>query len=279
MEVLLTGASGVVGTSMLAQVPSGVVVHATVRSTPIAAAAPGVDRGGGRVRVVPIELTEAEAVAELVEQVRPDVVVHAAASMRSRSDVVGATASVVTATAACGVALIHLSTDMVFDGEHPPYSESSLPAPVTDYGRWKLEAERRVLRDVPDAAITRTSLVVSVDPPDRTTAGLLDAVRAGSPPSMFHDELRSPIRASDLAAQLWALVALGRDRRAGLWHLPGPEVLSRHDLAVRLCRAAALDPTSVPSASLRDHPTPRPRDLSLVSVRPRLPARRPGRVP
>lgn len=273
MEVLLTGAAGVVGTALLGGVPDAVRVHATLRSTPLAAA------GADRAVVEAVELTDAAAVTRLVERVRPDVVVHAAASMRSRSDVVEATRAVAGATAAVGAALVHLSTDTVFDGEHAPYDESSVPDPVNDYGRWKLEAERIATDAVPDAAITRTSLVVSSHPPDRTSAALLDAVRSATPPTMFHDELRSPIRSDDLGERLWALLALPRARRSGPWHLPGPEVLSRHELAVRVVRAAGLDPAAVGTASVRDHPTPRPRDLTLVSSRPALVDHPPRPVP
>ncbi len=275
MKVLLTGAAGVVGTALLASVPHGVQLTATARSTPVRS---GDQPTGGDV-IGPVELTDPVQVDRLVERTGADLVVHAAASMRSRSDVVEATHCVAGAAASAGAALVHLSTDTVFDGEHPPYSESSTPAPVNDYGHWKLDAELAARGAVHDATITRTSLVVSLHPPDRTSAAFLDAMRAGAPPTMFDDELRSPIRADDLAARLWALVALDRAQRGGVWHLPGPEVLSRHGLAVRLCRAAGLDAGGVPRASVRDHPSPRPRDLTLVSSRPTLVDAPPRPVP
>jgi len=258
----------VVGTALLRRLPSHVHVQATVRSTPVTGAGPADLHD--RAVVAPVELTDPTAVLQMVEQFRPDVVIHSAASVRSRADVVEATRSVAMAAASSGAALVHLSTDMVFDGEHAPFDESSPPAPVNDYGRWKLDAERIAHCEVPDVAVTRTSLVVSPSPPDRTSASLLEAVRSGSAPAMFVDEMRCPIHADDLAHRLWGLVGLGRAERAGVWHLPGPEVLSRHELARRLCRSAGLDPGAIRAASARDHHERRPRDLTLISNRPAL---------
>ena len=64
------------------------------------------------------------------------------------------------AAAAVGARLVHLSTDVVFDGEKgSPYAEEDEPAPVTDYGRDKADAERAVLEAYPGALVVRTSLI------------------------------------------------------------------------------------------------------------------------
>ncbi len=126
-----------------------------------------------------------------------------------------------------------------------------------------------MLARVPDACITRTSLLVSLDPPDAATSWLSRAVAEGDPPTLFTDELRTPLRAADLAAALWALVAMPRAERAGIWHLPGPEVLSRWQIGGRLAEAlglGAVEEVARPG-SIQDHPTPRPADLTLRSER------------
>lgn len=225
-----------------------------------------------------VDLRDPQAVDGLVADVAPDVVVHTAYSMGERSDIVDAAVETARACARHGVALVHLSSDVVFDGEHPPYSEGDPVGPVSAYGRWKLAAEQGVRELVPDACITRTSLVVSLEPPDRGTGWLLDAVRAGTPPTLFADEVRSPIRAVDLARAIWSLVGRDRSERAGVWHLPGPEAMSRCELGRRILAAAGLDPSAVVEGSLRDHPEPRPRDLTLRSVRP-WPGPEPSPVP
>lgn len=258
VRVLVTGGAGLVGGHLVASAPEGVEVVVTWRHS-----APPAGVGAYR-----LDLCDPAATRAVVERVRPQVIVHAAYSQHLRSDIVDATASVASAAAALGAALVHLSTDVVFDGTAPPYVESDPVSPVNDYGRWKAEAEEIARAAVPDACITRTSLVVDPDLPDRATAGLFGAVRAGSGPTLFVDEIRSPIRAVDLARSLWALVLLERDERSGIWHLPGPEALSRMQLGRRLLAAAGLDPAAVRAGSVADHPDPRPADLTLRSERP-----------
>ncbi len=257
----MTGGAGLVGGRLLASIPDEVEVAATWRTTPVTA---GLDRG---VQLRRLDLRDEAATREAVAATAADVVVHTAYSMGSRDDIVAATASVAAAAAGTGAALVHLSTDVVFDGESAPYLESDPVAPVNDYGRWKLEAERAAADAVPDVCITRTSLVVDLALPDRSTAALLDTVRGGGAPTLFVDEVRSPIRAVDLADTLWALLGLDRSPRAGVWHLPGPEALSRWELGTRLLAAAGLQPSSVVAVSARDHPDPRPADLTLHTER------------
>ena len=220
------------------------------------------------------------ATEALFAAVAPEVVVHTAYSMTDRAAIVEATEHVATGCRATGAALVHLSTDTVFAGDDPPYFETDLPRPITDYGRWKAEAEAIALTLVPDVCVTRTSLVVSLDPRDAATAWFVDAARAGERPTVFTDEWRTPLRAADLAEALWALIAESRADRAGVWHLPGPEVLSRWQIAERVADALGLGPLHeiARAGSIADHPTPRCADLTLGSERPR-PGPTPGRVP
>ena len=267
MRVLVTGGAGLVGAHVIASAPPGSEVEATWRSSPLAAGVVGHR----------VELSESTSTMRLLEQVRPDAVVHTAYSMALEHDVVAATTHVAAACQEVGAAMVHLSTDVVFGGDRAPYVESDPVAPINDYGRAKVEAEQVVREAVPDACITRTSLVVSMVPPDRGTQQLLGAVGAGERPTLFADEVRSPIRAVDLAAELWALRELSRDERSGVWHLPGPEALTRLQLGQRLLDAAGLDRSHVVEGSARARPSPRPADLTLRTLRA-MPGPRPSPV-
>ncbi len=183
---------------------------------------------------------------------------------------IAATRSVAAACAIHGVELIHLSSDVVFDGEHAPYAEDAPLVPVHAYGRAKAEAEADVASAVADAAVVRTSLVCATDPLDPRSAWVVDTLRAGDPITLFTDEIRCPVRADDLARMLWDIVALPRAERAGPWHLVGPDALSRHELGVLLAASARLGPG-------RDHRGEQPGPCGSPSAEPHAPGRAVGR--
>jgi len=253
MRVLVTGGAGLLGSALIRGAPEGVEVHATWRETPVAGA-----------EAHRVDLADAAAVDALLARLRPAIVIHTAYGKHDLDrDVVRATRGVAEACRRASAGLVHLSTDVVFDGERAPYDESAAPVPISDYGRAKAEAERAVGELLPGAAIVRTSVIVRVDEENETVRHL----RAGTLPPAFVDELRCAIAVDDLAAQLWEVALLPADRRGGVWNLAGPEALSRHALAVLLALRFGLDPRDVIPGLNRGFTPPRPRDLRLSTAR------------
>jgi len=258
MRILITGGAGNLGAEVIARAPSGVELHATRRTRPVEGA-----------EAHTVELSDQAATAALLERIRPDLVIHTAYSQNeAERDVWLATESLVRACVRAGSELIHLSSDVVFDGEHAPYAEDAEPAPVHDYGRSKAMAERLVRERLPGAAIVRTSLIVRTHPaPDPISAWVLTSLRDGEPVRLFVDELRCPIAVEDLAAQIWELAALPAAARAGFWHLAGPEAVSRYTLGVLVARRHGADAAAIIPARSRGAGLQRPRDLRLRTTR------------
>ncbi|MBW3572530.1 MAG: sugar nucleotide-binding protein [Gemmatimonadetes bacterium] len=257
MRVLITGGAGLLGGELIRQAPAGIDLLATRRSSPVMGA-----------ESESVELSDAEAVKALWMRVRPDAVIHTAYTQaQGERDVWRATQSVVRACRASGAALVYMSTDALLDGESSPYAEGAEPAPVHEYGRWKARAELHVRAEMPDAAVVRTSLIVRAEPPDRNSAWVVDALRRGDPVRLFTDELRCPVAVEDLAAQLWEVALLPPERRAGVWHLAGPEAVSRYALGILLALRHGLDPSAITPAPSASAPAPRPRDLRLLTAR------------
>lgn len=220
--------------------------------------------GGELLRLVPratgerVDVRDAAAVEDVLARLRPDVVIHTA----YRQD--GADAYAVTATgagnvaracAAAGIRLVHLSTDVVFDGAlGRPYVESDAPSPCSAYGRAKADAETLVQAACPDALLVRTSLVVG-GPGHEPSKHELTALDPHA--TFYEDELRSPVQVTDLAAALLELAAL---RLAGPLHVAGADDVSRADLA-ELVRGAPVRRASAPPG--------RPLDCRLDSSRAR----------
>jgi dTDP-4-dehydrorhamnose reductase len=171
-------------------------------------------------------------------------------------------ANVVAAARQAGARLVHLSTDVVFDGEKAgPYGEGDDARPVTAYGRAKLDAEHLVAAADPAALLVRTSLLYGGADPGPQERLVAQAVE-GADVTFFTDEIRCPVRVGDLAHALLDLAGLDV---AGLLHVAGGEVVSRADLARRLARTLGHD-----AAALRTGPSPagdRPRNCALDSSR------------
>jgi dTDP-4-dehydrorhamnose reductase len=197
-----------------------------------------------------VDVRDHIAVAAVAAQV--DAVVHTAYRHGGPDEwSTNVDGSAVVAAAASACRLVHLSSDLVFDGARGRYAENDEPAPVNDYGRSKAEAERRVAAIHPGATIARTSLIYGGDEPGPQERLAHEGSR------FFVDEIRSPVQVGDLAEAVLEL--LGIDL-AGPLHLGGADDVSRYDFALLL----GADPGRIERA----HTTPeRAPDVSLDSSR------------
>lgn len=117
-----------------------------------------------------LDLTQADRIRETLREVRPQVIVNAAAytavdkaeEEAELAQAVNATAPAILAEEAKrqGAALVHFSTDYVFDGNKPgPYTEEDAPNPLSVYGRTKLAGDEAIRSAGPPHLIFRTGWV------------------------------------------------------------------------------------------------------------------------
>jgi dTDP-4-dehydrorhamnose reductase len=232
--LLVTGGSGYLGRELLRRSPGAV----------------GASRGEG----LRLDVRDADAVRAAIERLRPAAVIHTAYRQDDRATTLDGAVHVAEAAAAAVARLIHLSTDVVFDGEKgAPYTEEDDPEPITPYGRDKADAERAVREAHPGALIVRTSLMYGGAEP-----GPQERMAADPKARFFTDELRSPVHVGDLAA---ALLELAGGERAGVLHVAGADPLSRYDFA----RLLAPRPESVRGATIEGSGLARPRECVLSS--------------
>jgi dTDP-4-dehydrorhamnose reductase len=234
--LLVTGGSGYLGRELLRLRPDAV----------------GASRGSG----LRLDIRDAAAVDAAIARLRPAVVIHTAYDMQDRATTFGGAVNVARAAAEAGARLIHLSSDLVFDGEKgAPYVEEDEPTPLTPYGRDKADAERAVPEAHPDALVVRTSLMYGGAEP-----GPRELMAADPEAVFFTDELRSPVHVGDLAA---ALLELAEGDHRGILHVAGAEALSRYEFA----RLLAPDPERVRSSTIEGSGLKRPRECVLSSAR------------
>lgn len=270
LRVLLTGASGLLGGRIAERLRESFDVITTRHR----AAAHGDGESVG------LDLGSSDSVEAAFDRARPDAVVHAAALSDvdrcerepelARSVNVSGSERIAQACATRGLALVALSTDLVFPGDLSLSAEGAMPQPLSVYGRTKLAGEVAILALCPSAAVTRVALVIGRGhgPRGTGTEAIAWALRGGRAARLFSDQYRTPIDADSVAEA----IALALQRRAsGRYHLGGPERVSRYELGLRVARVLGLPSALVEAVAYRDEPTeaPRPADASLDSRRAR----------
>jgi dTDP-4-dehydrorhamnose reductase len=205
---------------------------------------------------VQTDVRDADAVSRAVDGA--DAVIHTAYRQGEDEWSTNVDGSETVARAATASRLVHMSSDIVFDGTLGRYTEEDLPAPVNDYGRSKAEAELRVADAHPGATIVRTSLIYGVpDGPQERLA------REGG--RFFVDERRSPVHVGDLAQALLEILEL---EFPGPLHVAGSDDVSRYDFAVLLgADEASLEPAQTRPERAPDVTLDRSQAAELLETR------------
>jgi dTDP-4-dehydrorhamnose reductase len=171
---------------------------------------------------------------------------------------------VAAAAADCGAAIIHLSTDYVFDGAKSfPYSECDAPAPLGVYGATKLAGEMAVAAANPRHVILRTAWVCS--PTGSNFVKTMLRLAAERPClRVVADQFGAPTFAVDIARGIRD-VALrlesGGDltpEHFGVFNLAGEGLTSWHGFAQAIMRGAAArgrETVPVEAITTAEYPT------------------------
>jgi dTDP-4-dehydrorhamnose reductase len=185
-----------------------------------------------------LDIRNAAAAMRLVREIRPEVVIHAAALTDTRRceddpelahqvNALG-TANVALACRETGAALVYVSTNEVFDGQKgEPYLESDEPNPVNAYGRSKLAGEEQVRSLLDGYWVVRTAWLYGEGAGNFPSKILAAAAERGEL-SVVTDEIATPTWARDLAAAIASLVG---HALYGIYHFTNSGECSRYEWA------------------------------------------------
>ncbi|HOJ60706.1 MAG TPA: SDR family oxidoreductase [bacterium] len=233
-----------------------------------------------RCRGFHVNFLHPSSIEPCVQEADPEVVIHAAALAdtaeceRAHEKAVGVNVTGTERLIRClpdtKPLLIYISTDLVFNGLQAPYTETDEPDPLNFYGKTKRMAEQAVQRLWKNHVIVRPAILYGA-PTSNGRGSFLQwmdqALSQGEPLRLFTDEYRTPVYVHDVVAAVASLVErIGQHR---IYHVGGPERMSRLEIGRRLAAFRGYDPSLLRPVTQAEADTgcPRPKDVSLNSAR------------
>jgi dTDP-4-dehydrorhamnose reductase len=261
---LVTGATGLLGLNLsLLAARQGHAVTGLVNTRSLQ---------GVSFDVRQVNLLDRDAALKTIEASRPEAIIHCAAiasinaaeqqpelAQQLNGEVPGWLAE---AARRWSVPFVHISTDAVFNGETGNYTEEDATDPLSVYARAKLAGEQAVQAANPDAAIARTVFYGWSLSGRRSLAEFFfNQLTAGEQMKGFTDLQFCPLYVEDLAQ---ALLEMIEKQLSGVYHVVGPDRLSKYDFGVRIAERFGLDPDLITPVSMNGLDRGAPRSLNLT---------------
>lgn len=224
-----------------------------------------------------LDITDENAVKKAVENFRPDVIINAAAHTavdRAETEVelseainVKGPQYLAEAAKSVGAAILHISTDYVFDGQRAgKYKESDATDPQGVYGRTKLEGEQAVAAANDKFIVLRTAWVFG-EHGNNFVKTMLRLAKTRDTLGVVADQVGGPTYAGDIAKALIQIaekIIAGEKVEYGVYHLTGEPYASWYEFAKAIFAEAVsqnvLEKSPLMNAiTTADYPTPAKR--------------------
>lgn len=220
-----------------------------------------------------LNLTKQENIADVLQSIKPDVVIHLAAitdvdlcqTQKELARLVNAKATEILAVEASkyNSFFVYLSTDYVFDGKDNMRSETDIPNPVNFYGRTKLDGEIALSKSTSSYSIIRTSTPFGLHTKKKSfPLWVKENLESKKEIPVLVDQFTSPTFVPNLSKML---IEVAIRQLRGTIHLAGSTRISRYEFARIIADKLHLDssllkPTKISEMKWIAH---RPQDSSL----------------
>lgn len=261
MKVLVTGAAGFLGTKVMKLLKDDFDLIKTDKE--------------GRKGSLKMDITDMDEVISVLNKEKPDVVLHiASVTDVDRCEVerglakkinVDGTNNMILACKAINAKIVYVSTDFVFDGKKGDYKEEDKPNPLSYYAETKLEAENLVRKSGLKYLIIRPEVLYGYngDGSERSFSNwVYTSLKEKKEIKVVDDHFNTPTLVDDIAEAIKILI---KKNKEGIYHVAGPERLSRYEMALKIADAFGFDKgliKPIKTAELKQK-AKRPRDSSL----------------
>ncbi len=264
--VLIIGASGFLGRTLLRSYPPGGEVWGTWHSR----SKRPLPRLHSSPRDIFLDITNPEQVEEVIGRINPGIILLSAAladidrcetdrHLALNTNVRGAENVV---RCCRNRLLVYYSTNAVFDGFREDCREEDQPRPINFYGetKWKAEA---IIQNLPQHLILRTAMLYTDDwDGPKFINWLIRNLSQGTAVKAATDFIMNPTFIHDLATATFALL---QKKCRGLYHVAGGSTLSCYEMALQIVPKWGFDPSLVQPVTRAELPwrAPRPEKASL----------------
>ncbi len=243
MKVLVTGASGQLGTDLCKVLTDSELIPLTHKD---------------------IEISDMSSVKQVLTKYKPDVIVNTAAYVRVddcedekekafKVNALGAR-NVAVVAQELGARLVHLSTDYVFGGEGEPrttpYTEFDTPVPLSIYGKSKLAGENFVRHFCLRHFIVRASALFGIAGSSGKGGNFIETMlrlaREHDELKVVNDQVLSPTYTSDLARKIAQLI---ETEFYGIFHITNRGACSWYKFTVQILKLTGIKTPVVPITS------------------------------
>ena len=249
MKLLITGSSGLLGLNLALE---AMATHEVV----------GVDRAKLKSPPFPVvaaDLLGPGEVDRVLDEARPDAIIHCAALADleacesdpelARTLNAGLPRALAKASHARGLQMVQISTDAVFDGtKSGSYVEEDAPHPISVYAKTKLDGERGVLEEHPEAIVARVNFYGWSLSGRRSLAEFFfHNLTNNKSITGYTDVIFCPMHVSHLGGVLLAMLA---KKMSGLYHAVGPEPMSKYRFGIEIARRFGLNDGEISPRSI-----------------------------
>lgn len=226
MKIVIIGASGFLGTKLMALLSkNNEVLGAAINASN---------------NIIGLDAMDKEKVSEFLKKEKPGVVIDLVALTSSLSCEQNpelckklnfeTAKNIADACKEINAKMIFISSSYVFDGKNGNYSEKDKPNPLNQYGKYKVLAEKEVLK-LKDSIILRTTIMYGYNGKDKPN-GVFDKILSGEKISLGDpSQLRNPLFVDDVP---FIILSLLEKKQKGLFHMAGPDRMTMIDFLKNL---------------------------------------------
>ena len=244
MKVFITGGAGLLGSALLRNVPKNVTAFATYHENLLL---PKVKN----VTFFRLDIRDRLHVKKILQEVKPEVIIHTAAKgspdfcefhQKEAWDInVIGTRNILAIAEKLLARVLFTSTNQVFSGKNPPYSETSKRDPVNFYGKTKVQTEDDINKSKANAKIIRLMTMYGWGNPKgqkNTAMWVIDMLTQRKSIKVVDDIYNNFLWVGQAVEALWEEVT--HDRVENILHIAGKEIENRYEFAQKVAKVFDL---------------------------------------